>query len=410
MTGWIDNSGMETMQVSLIAKRRVPGIWRPHWVGLALLVSLILPTHGTADQGEYLITDHGAIGNDAFDNAPIINNLISKFGPEGGSILIPEGDFRINSAIVINKNNVTVRGVSYGQRSNIDPAPPGVFPPAGGSVIVLGAGLEHGIAVFAGGAPISGLAVEHLALQGSDGAVYQNGIFIDRTNRWTRIVDVNAINLNKGVFLRNAEGAVVSSCWLAECEAPLHFDTGRDCIVAACSLGGQPGGVSCDVHGHERFVFTGNTVFPDGYTGLFMTETHSSSVTHNTFTGWYTGVVVVEGNMNSLTDNAISGVLQGGGWPADPKGRDGLYGLIRIVGNDNVFASSSVISWQPDNDARVHVVSGNRNVLRSIYIGAHSSPRRIRIGSAAADTLITHSGYASETEILGSGTRVTYDP
>src|SRR5438128_1767171 len=82
-------------------------------------------------QGEYLVTDYGAKGDNAFDNAPIINSLIAKFGSSGGTIIIPPGDFRVNSPIVISNNYVTIRGVNYGQRSNVDPTPPGVFGPAG---------------------------------------------------------------------------------------------------------------------------------------------------------------------------------------------------------------------------------------------------------------------------------------
>jgi hypothetical protein len=376
-----------------------------------LIAFLAIAITARSDTGEFLITDHGAKGDNAFDNAPIINGLIAKFGGTGGTILIPEGDFRINSPIVVAKSYVTIRGVSYGERSNVDPAPSGVFGPAGGSKIILGAGVQHGIEVPAGAQTIEGLSIKHLAIAGSDGAVYQTGIFINRSNQWTDLHDVNCINLRKGIFIKQAEEAHLDSCWLAECEAPLHMDTGRDCIVTDSAFGGQPGGVTCDFHAHTGLVFNGNVIFPDGYTGLWLTDCHTCVITANTITNWYTGVVQIEGNMNRLSDNNISAVIPGT-WPADPRGRDGLYGLVRITGNDNVFESSIIMSWQPNGDCRVHIAAGDRNVLRNLTIGANPSARRVFInGTLTTWTRITHCGHPDEIDLSGSLTaRVEYDP
>ena len=382
---------------------------RSCWLLLCAVFAALSAARG--DTGEFLITDHGAKGDNAFDNAPVINGLLAKFGAAGGTILIPEGDFRINSPIVITRNYVTIRGVNYGQRSNVDPSS-GLFAPAGGSKLILGAGVLHGIEVPAGAGKIDGLTIKHLAIAGSDGGVYQTGIFVDRSNQWTRIHDVNCINLKKGVYLKQADDAQLDNCWLAECEAPLHLETGTDCIVADNSLGGQPGGVTAVFHAHQRLVFTGNVIFPDGYTGLWLSDCHNCNVSANTITSWYSGLVQIEGHMNSITDNNISGVLLGGSWPADPRGRDGSYGLIRISGNDNVCAGNTIMSWQPVGDTRVYVRSGERNVLRNLTIGANASTRRIFVnGTLTSATLITHCGVAGEIDLGGSASAsVEYDP
>lgn len=378
-----------------------------------LLCALLLIAPGlSADEGVFLITDHGARGDNAFDNAPVINQLIGKFGPEGGTILVPVGDFRINSPIVIDRNNVTIRGVNYGQRSNVDPAPPGIFGPPGGSKIILGGGVERGISVVAASGTIEGLTVRDLAIQGSDGGVAQTGISIDRANKWTRLDNVSCINLRRGIFMVDSEQADITSCWLAECESPLYMVRGRDCSVTDSAFGGQPGGVSCDFNGQVGLNFTGNVIFPDGFTALWLTDSRACNVSHNTITGWYTGLIQVEGNANFLSHNLISAVETNGGWPGDPRGRGGDYGLIRITGNDNVFIASTIHSWQPDGDVRVRILGGDRNVLRNLTIGARPSSRRIWLdGASTQATLITHAGYPGEIDLgASSGTRVTYDP
>jgi hypothetical protein len=365
----------------------------------------------SATEGEYLITDHGARGDNAFDNAPLINSLIAGFGPEGGTILIPAGDFRIQSPLVV-KGRVTIRGVNYGQRSNVDATPLGVFFPAGGSKLILGGGVTSGILLPPAGAPVEGLAIRDLAICGSDVGVDQTGIRIERENGFTRISGVNCVNLKKGVYLRDAVCGTVERCWLAECESSLHLENGSDCVVADNSLGGQPGGVTCELHGQARAVFTGNIVFPDGHSGLRLTNSHACNVTHNTFTAWYAGAIIIEGNMNLFAQNTLSAVLRNGSWPADPLGRDGFHGFVRVSGNDNVIESCTLYSWQPEGDCRFHCAAGDRNVFRNLDIGALGSGRKIFSNGGLTNwTRITRSGVQAEIDLGGSPTaRATYDP
>lgn len=372
---------------------------------------LLVAASSWAAEGEHLITDHGARGDNTFDNAPLINALIAGFGPEGGTILVPAGEFRIQAPVVA-RSNLTIRGVNYGQRSNVDPAPPGMFGPAGGSKLVLGAGVACGILVPAGDPPVTGITVRDLAVSGSDAAVYQTGIDIDRASLHTRVSGVNCVSLKKGIHLRGATGATIERCWIAECETPLHLDTGTGCLVADNSLGGQPGGVTCDFHAHERLVFTGNNVFPDGHTCLRLTGSNSCSVSHNTFTSWYTGAVEIQGDMNLFAHNALSAVPRGGSWPADPLGRDGLHGFVRVAGNDNVIGSCTLHSWQPEGDCRIHCAAGERNVFRDLDIGALGSSRKLFVnGGLTSWTRITHCGVPGEIDLSGSPTaRVSYDP
>ena len=367
-----------------------------------------------ASAAEFLITDSGAIGNNSFDNAPLINSLISSLPPEGGVIVIPPGDFRINSPIVINgKNNVTIRGVNYGQRSNVDPWPGGVAGPAGGSKLIIGSGVLSAITVYGSSADISGLVIRDLAIQGGDGGVYQTGIYIDRANADTRILDVSCINMKKGIFIRNASRATIGDCWLAECQSPLQMIGGTDNKVVDSSFGGQTGGVACDFNTQTRLLFAGNVIFPDANTGLFLTQANNCNIVGNTITGWFTGLVQIEGDMNSFTNNFVSAALDpGGNWPADPQSRDLWYGLIRISGNDNLVAACNILSWQPTDHVRIRNNSGARNTFRSLYIAANGSNKKIFVNNASTTAArITKSGWNTEVDLNGSPTaRATYDP
>ncbi len=69
------------------------------------------------------------------------------------------------------------------------------------------------------------------------------------------------------------------------------------------------------------------------------------------------------------------------------------------------------MSWQPVDDIRVNVVSGDRNMLRDLTIAANGSNKKINVYPVTTWTRITHCGWAAETQLNGNSTaRVTYDP
>ena len=79
------------------------------------------------------ITLAGAVGDGETDCSAIINELINKLPAEGGTIVIPEGDFVLDQPIVVSKNNVTIKGLDPGVRRNIVVKDPTLFGPGGGS-------------------------------------------------------------------------------------------------------------------------------------------------------------------------------------------------------------------------------------------------------------------------------------
>jgi hypothetical protein len=344
-------------------------------------------------RGEYLITNHGAKGDGSFDNAPIINNLINNLPNTGGSIVIPHGDFRIAGNIVVRKSYVTIRGLGRGSK------------------IIVGAGVGVGIDVPDDSPRLSGLTIRDLQIAGTDWSVYQTGILVNRANDGLHINNVHCSNLRKGMYLRACDAGRVIGCTVLNCEGALHMQTGFQLVVSRSIFAGYSGGVAVEIQGLDRLQFTANVIEPDGYTSLWLHGVDNCNITGNTITTWYTGAIIVEGNMNTLSSNNISAVLAGGAWLSDPRGRDGLYGLVRISGNDNVFATNTLMSWQPVNDVRINVVSGDRNTLRDLTIAANGSNKKVQILTGAHDTRITHCGWASETLIDNSpSTRVTYDP
>lgn len=76
--------------------------------------------YGTHTEIEGDVTTFGAIGDGKTDCSKAINSAIASLPSEGGVVVIPEGDFVLDAPIVINKHNVTIKGLNPGMRSNID--------------------------------------------------------------------------------------------------------------------------------------------------------------------------------------------------------------------------------------------------------------------------------------------------
>lgn len=387
-------------------------VWKRNVLAIAALALLLVSaSRAFAANGEYLITDYGANGNGTFDNKTVIQNLINNMPATGGTIVIPHGQFRINSPIDITKSFVTIRGLNYGQRSNVDVAIPGiVHHPAGGSKLIVGTGNTVGIRVPNASGRISGVTIKDLAIQGIDGPLYQHGIRVERPNDGLHIENINTINMEKGIYVFDMDAGRISGCWLAEVQSPLHLDFGRQCIVNDNHFGGQSGGISVDISRHDHLNFTGNVIFPDGYTGLWMTQASNNQISGNIISGWFTGLIIIEGNMNSIVGNNIQATTLNGSWPADPRGRDGFWGLIRLLGNDNMLASNIIMSWQPENHTRVHVAQGSRNQIYDNYIAAIGSTRKIVVNGTTTDnTRIVNSAVSGEID-GAQYARVQYSP
>jgi parallel beta-helix repeat protein len=342
--------------------------------------------------GEYLITNNGGDGGGWVDNAAAFNNLINALPPSGGCIVIPNGTFRVNSPINVSRQYVTIRGMGPGSK------------------ILVAGGANQGILCPNQSPRLSGFTVRDLQIQGLDWNVYRTGISVDRANDGLYINNVLCNNMNRGFYLRECDAGRVIGNSVAGCESSLYMTGGFSTLVTRNTFSGFSGGTAVELMNLDRCNFTSNSITPDGRTSLRLGNAHACNVTGNTILTIFTGCIEVTGNMNTFSGNNITAALSGGSWAADPAGRSSTYGLIRISGNDNQFASSNIMSWQPLNHTRLNVVSGDRNVIRDLVIGATGSNKKINI-SGGTWCRITNSGWSSEISLNGNSTaRVIYDP
>ena len=137
-----------------------------------------------------------------------------------------------------------------------------------------------------------------------------------------------------------------------------------------------------------------------GACGIEIRQSQYCTVSNCLISGWYTGLIDVQGDHNTLLGDSISAIDQGQrGWPPDPLGRDGSYGLIRISGVGNSFQASSIVSSQPTNDVRVHCAAGQATRLSDLNISGTGSTRKVVVDDDSLGTVILNCAEANEMSI-----------
>ncbi|PFN98553.1 hypothetical protein COJ85_20955 [Bacillus sp. AFS076308] len=362
--------------------------------------------------------DYGAKLNDPTfrRNAIIINDLINTMPPSGGVIELPAGEMWIYDKIIINRSYVTIRGVNAGTRSHVDaeeppgPDQPALDHPGGGSKLVLGDGCTIGIiSEKRDGAPrVSSIQLENFLIQGRGTDNGQIAVNIEQDNDAVRIIGVSTIAVGMGLRLVGADACTVRGCWISEVHDGLHsLGSSQQLLVANNYFGAQPGGRSVYLENPEWANIVGNNIYPDGHVCLEAKGAQNCTFTGNNIQSYYTGAVIINGD-----GNLFSGKVQArrdlGNWKQDPIGRDGLYGLIHVDGNDNHITASSINSDQPENDTRILIMGGNGNWVTNTKIYGRSSIRKVVVNGSCVDTRIVHSASELEVDRADSNTTLVW--
>ena len=281
------------------------------------------------------ITLAGAVGDGQTDCSAIINEAIAALPAEGGTIIIPEGDFVLDQPIVVSKSNVTIKGLNPGFRSNIDVKDPSLVGPGGGSKLII---RNADAAIKVGADNVSNLTVKDLLISGGT-ANNGVGIAIDKATTSTVIKNVIGINLVTGIQTAKAKSMTISDCWICELSNSILAEGGEGTTVENCQLGAQPSGVTCKFTNEKELTFRRNQVYPDGVNNLVLENCEKAEVYSNNFKSYYVGIVEVSGKQNHIYNNLIwlTGASEG-----QFRGNNIDYGVVRVSGEDNLFEQNNI--------------------------------------------------------------------
>ena len=251
------------------------------------------------------ITQFGLPTDGSTDCADLINAIIADLPPEGGTILIPEGTFRLDSPIQLTRNFVTLKGV------NDDVA--ATAADARESRLILG-NAEYALHV----APvadidgrknrISGVEVNGLTLVGK--ADHQGtGIFVEHDNDRLHFFNIRMENMYQGIKLQGCDAITLARIDATDAVNGIEMNGGIQNMVTNSLFGSAQGGVAARISGESNLIFSHNKLTAEDDRCASFTGCSRVNISDNEFTGnkmtfhadWSDGIE------NPVTVNAAEG-------------------------------------------------------------------------------------------------------
>lgn len=344
----------------------------------------------------------GGVPNDPnFDNAPIINRLINDLPKDGGTIILPSGNWYINSPIKVTRSFVTIKGANDGWRSGVDPANSN-GQSFGGAQIKLN-GLGDAIDVQSSDSHrITGCEFQNFAITntGSKGT----GINVMSDNDHFVISGMAMKGLENPIIDKGADAIQIRDNIIAENKNGVNLTgASQQAIIQGNSLGGQPGGISLEMENPSDYNIVGNTIYPDASSNITMYNPVHGTITGNTLSSYTNGIINILPNKNGTMGNAnvISGnqltvnSWHGNGYSRGSEGgnlvNDTKWGVIHINGYRTMVNGNVLEMNMPQNSTGVLIMDGNGNrVADNIIDGAHSSNNaRVVVNGHANDNIVS---------------------
>ncbi|MDO9397607.1 MAG: NosD domain-containing protein [Herbiconiux sp.] len=331
------------------------------------------------------------VGDPADDIGEVLNSIIADIrsrqagsagrgaGADGGRpgavIVIPPGDYRLRTQVVIDISFLRIEGSGHGFTSSSIRfnVPEHEWPDLhelwpGGSRILVDRALADGATELDGaafvvardGSPrISSVEFSGFCIDGlhfvADGSArhpentYANGktgIYVASANDSFRITGMGFVYLENALTVCNADALSIHDNFVAECGSCIELrGWGQASKITDNLVGAGPEGYSIYAENHGGLLITANNVFPRGASSVHLEAVTRSSVTANRLHSFYPGMVVLSGGSseNLVASNHLLRDLE----PWEPflgvdNGLDDLYGLVRVEGNDNSIIGNHV--------------------------------------------------------------------
>ena len=302
------------------------------------------------------VTQYGLKNDASSDCSDLVNRLIADLPAEGGVILFPEGQYRLDSPIKVTRNFVTITGEENA------------------TLIVnnseAGINLAYVAEVNGQKNRLSGVEIRNIHLVGND--YNGTGVWVAHDNDRTQLIDVTVEKCNLGMRINGADAIVINNCTMTDVTNGLEMYGGIQNSVTDCQFGSRQGGVTCYISGESNLLFSDNELDGAGSNGLVVSGTRIN-VSDCTVEGQCVGLFELNGDNNLISDN----IFTLANTEADQlAGRTADYGVVLVKGNYNHFTNNTIdCEWDPEieNPITVSAASGDANRFSNCTVTDQSS-------------------------------------
>ena len=363
------------------------------------------------------------VGDPVQDIGEVLNSIIADItsrqtaevdadgGKPGAVIVIPPGDYRLRTQVVVDISFLRIEGSGHGfTSSNIRfNVPADEWPDLhelwpGGSRILVDLPLADGASEIDGAAFVvartgdprissvefSGFCIDglHFTADGSSRDpenTYVNGktgIYVASANDSFRITGMGFVYLEHALTVCNADALSIHDNFVAECGSCVELrGWGQASKITDNLIGAGPAGYSIYAENHGGLLITANNVFPRGASSVHLESVSRSSVTANRLHSFYPGMVVLSGG--SSENLVASNHLLRDHEPWTPflgvdNGLDDLYGLVRVDGSHNSIIGNHISEVVDATSIRpkgarpvaIRIASGSGNYVATNHVVA----------------------------------------
>ncbi|WP_420180092.1 NosD domain-containing protein [Paenarthrobacter sp. TA1.8] len=323
------------------------------------------------------------IGNASEDVGEVINSIIADIkarqtvtdendgGKPGAVIYLPPGDYHLRTQVVIDVSFLKIQGSGHGFTSSSIRfnVPEEEWPdlhelwPGGSRVIVdiplsgdlPGKDESKGAAFYierSGSPRISSVEFSNFCIDGlhftPDGSglpaenSYVNGktgIYVASANDSFRVNAMGFVYLENALTIYKADALSLHDNFIAECGSCIELrGWGQASKITDNLMGAGFKGHSIYAQNHGGLLITANNIFPRGASSIHFDGVTRSSVSNNRLHSFYPGMVVLAGNSSEnlvATNHFLRDHEPWTPFLGVDNGRDDLYGLLSISGNNN---------------------------------------------------------------------------
>ena len=374
--------------------------------------------------------DIGAVVNDIIRD--IKRRQPDPDAKPGAAIIIPPGDYGLQTQIVVDVSFLTIAGYGHGFTSlgiayNSDTSGWHERKPGGSHVKVLTDG--PAILVHREGNPrLSGIVFRDFCLDGRDFQPNENsylngktGIEVSSDNDAFHITGMGFVYLEHGLVVRGADALRVHDNFIVECGSCLEMTgAGQATLVTDNLMGAGPHGPTILAENHEGLLVTGNNLFPRGRSIIELHGCTRSSVTANRLQGFYPGMVRLVDNCkeNLVSSNHLRRAAESYQPFIDIVGLDDLFGVVHVRGDNNLISNNLFAYDVAPNKVipagaqptMILLASGDANVIATNHVVSNVASQHVVLDASTTRTKVLDSGAADQVTSYSSDAAIRPTP
>jgi inulin fructotransferase (DFA-I-forming) len=365
------------------------------------------------------------------DIGAVINSIIAdikagqpgQLSKPGAVIYIPPGDYSLKTRVVIDVSYLQIKGSGHGFASlsirynTADTSSWHELSPGASHIKVENTdGNAEAFLVSRGGAPrLASIEFRDFCIDGAGFTPNQNsyrngkiGIRIASDNDALKVAGMGFVYLERALINNGADAFNVTDNFIAECGSCVELTGASQASKITNNLiGAGFVGFSIFAENAEGLLVQGNNIFPRGRSMVHLKTSNRCSITGNRFQGFYPGMIDFEGvnKENLIVGNHFRRVPEG--FPplqGYNNGKDDLYGVVHLLGDNNMFTSNLVsfdvpapaITPAGATPTMVLVAGGDANFISNNHFVTNTATNHVVLDAGTTNTKVLDSGTAEQ--------------